>query len=338
MNTNIPLSIVIPAYNEKMYIRQCLDSIVIQNNSCIEIIVIDDCSTDGTGGILDEYSDKYDFICVIHNEKQIGQGQCRNLGMSRSTSEYIVFVDADDYLDSVAIPHIREVISTTKPDLLVINYHLLYQNDVIAESGKRSLLEANHNSETDFKRMQLLYMPPYPWNKVYKKSYLEKNNIRFPEGGYEDISFSYRALLSASSIAVIEYPLYYYRQRSGTVVGKPNRKTRNINQNDIFVRYDDVYSELSMCKYGKEIESILYIIMLQHFSGALYVRLPNEATSRESFFTKMQEYACKYDPGVYVYPTLRARLNHYLVRNGHLYALILINDLYTGVLSLFRKT
>ena len=95
---NTKLSVVIPVYNAEKYIRQCLDSILTKQKIALEVICVDDCSTDGTPAVLKEYQDKYENVTVIRNETNLYAGICRNKGLMAAKGQYVHFLDSDDYV------------------------------------------------------------------------------------------------------------------------------------------------------------------------------------------------------------------------------------------------
>ena len=92
------VSVIIPAYNAEKYIRQCLDSILTKQKIALEVICVDDCSTDGTPAVLKEYQDKYENVTVIRNETNLYAGTCRNKGLMAAKGQYVHFLDSDDYV------------------------------------------------------------------------------------------------------------------------------------------------------------------------------------------------------------------------------------------------
>ena len=112
------ISVIVPVYNSSLYLRKCLDSLLSQTFKEIEIIAVDDGSTDGASLILDEYAEIFPDLIVIHQSNQ-GQGAARNTGVSVARGQYIGFVDSDDYVDGNMYKHLYSLISETSADVAV---------------------------------------------------------------------------------------------------------------------------------------------------------------------------------------------------------------------------
>ena len=125
------ISIIIPAYNAEKYIRESLDSIIRQTIGFehLEVILVDDCSTDRSGEIMDEYADRYRNIKVIHLQKNSGTaGKPRNCGLEHATAEYLMFLDADDYYSDDACEVLYKEIEKNNVDIVSSNYIYIYEN------------------------------------------------------------------------------------------------------------------------------------------------------------------------------------------------------------------
>lgn len=208
------LSIIIPAYNVENYIKDCLDSIISQKADDYEIILVDDGSTDLTGKICDEYAEKYSQCKVFHKENG-GLSHTRNYGVEKATGEYIMFVDSDDFVISETLHHILEFINK-KPQVTVFNYQT-YDNKIVNNNchnlsefksdefitGKEYLKKALQDN--------LLY-GWYAWLYCINKEYYLNNKYEFEVGKeYEDVRLTYRILLNAEKISVLNKDVYSYR-------------------------------------------------------------------------------------------------------------------------------
>lgn len=118
------VSIIIPVYNVEKYLRQCLDSVVNQTLTDIEIICVNDCSPDNSLSILKEYAENDNRIKIIDLKENVGLGQARNIAMQQATGEYIMFVDSDDWLELVACKKAYDRINTNESDVCFFTYNL----------------------------------------------------------------------------------------------------------------------------------------------------------------------------------------------------------------------
>lgn len=199
------ISVIIPVYNSSTYLRKCLDSVVNQTLKDIEIIVINDGSTDDSKNIIEEYLCKYKNIIFIDQENK-GIGKTRNIGIKKATGEYITFVDSDDYIKENMLEEYYKYAKKHNFDLVIGSYIKKINNkEIIFENNK---FKTGNVKTTP----QILYLIEYgPWAKLYKREMLINNNIYFDEKRkYEDMPFVSKALLKSKLIGQIIEPYYYY--------------------------------------------------------------------------------------------------------------------------------
>lgn len=199
------ISVIIPVYNSSTYLRKCLDSVVNQTLKDIEIIVINDGSTDDSKNIIEEYTVKYKNIIFIDQENK-GIGKTRNIGIKKATGEYITFVDSDDYIKENMLEEYYKYAKKHNFDLVIGLYIKKINNkEIIFENNK---FKTGNVKTTP----QILYLIEYgPWAKLYKREMLINNNIYFDEKRkYEDMPFVSKALLKSKLIGQITEPYYYY--------------------------------------------------------------------------------------------------------------------------------
>ncbi len=203
------LSVVVIAYNNELYIEEALESLHEQTFEDMEVIVVDDASTDRTGELIDNFiADKPKFK-VIH--LQNNSGGCsvpRNTGIAHSSGEYVMFLDGDDWYTVDACEKMVAAIERTGSDIVagqVIRtntYEIWYYNQIY--SRERTNINIREFSELIFDSLSV--------NKIYRRSFLDKHHLRFPEGiHYEDIVFTGKAYFLADSISIIPEPVYYWR-------------------------------------------------------------------------------------------------------------------------------
>ena len=197
------ISIIVPAYNAEKYIKTCLESLVNQTKKEIEIIVVNDGSTDKTEKIIKSFKD--DRIKYYSNTNH-GIGYTRNFGIDKSNSDYIMFVDSDDYLRKDACEILYDKITNEYLDLVICDFYRVYDTKVEEDrliSFKNTNLMDTPNLLSDINLS--------PWNKIYKSSLIKDNNIRFNEElKYEDTPFVATALDKAKIIGKVDECLNYY--------------------------------------------------------------------------------------------------------------------------------
>lgn len=206
---NLPLvSVIVPVYNVEEYIDECLESIVNQSYNNLEIILVNDGSTDGSGKKCEQWA-KIDSRIMIVNKRNGGLSSARNAGLSCSKGDYISFVDSDDMVNEKMVQIALENICTA--DILTFRYCNLHANDV--EKYEIRNIESNKYTGDEMAHMLLrgddrASIPV--WRNLYKRDLIK--NMTFVEGiYYEDIAFSLYAYWSAQAVVSIDTPLYYYR-------------------------------------------------------------------------------------------------------------------------------
>lgn len=197
------ISIIVPAYNAEKYIKKCLESLINQTKKEIEIIVINDGSTDKTEKIIKSFKDER--IRYYKNTNH-GIGYTRNFGIEKSNSDYIMFVDSDDYLREDACELLYNKICDEFLDLVICDYFRVYDNEIVED---RLISFKNTNLKETPKLLSDINLSP--WNKIYKSSLIKDNNLRFNEElKYEDTPFVAIALDKAKIIGKIDECLNFY--------------------------------------------------------------------------------------------------------------------------------
>ncbi len=210
------ISVIIPVYQAESFLSDCIDSVLSQNYPLFEIILTDDGSTDRSPEICDSYAKAYPNIRVIHQQNK-GPAAARNVGMKIASGEYLMFLDADDFLAAPDIfSHMAKRISRTKADILAGNFSF-FQN------GQPKKIQHHHLKsgayvQTSLFRFHAFYHSghlSYIWGKLYRKQFLEKNQILFqshPIG--EDKLFNLECYLKGALYDFTNRPILFYRQRS----------------------------------------------------------------------------------------------------------------------------
>lgn len=198
------ISVIVPVYNVEKYLRCCVDSILAQTFTDIEVLLVDDGSTDGSGAICDEYAEKDSRVRVFHKENG-GVSSARNIGLDVATGKWIMFVDSDDKV----VPQICERLLEYAAEGCMPT--CMYCNWI---DGQIIPCEANVESEIIYsiKAFQKINVHG-PIGKLFNREYLNRENIRFIDGFSfaEDAIFNYEYYSLIESFLVIDEPLYYYR-------------------------------------------------------------------------------------------------------------------------------
>lgn len=212
------ISIIIPIYNMEMYLARCIDSVCKQTYSNLEIILINDGSTDGTKGICEEYKRKDKRIKLI-NQINKGLGAARNEGMKLASGDYFVFLDSDDYLEIDCIECLYKALIELNADLSIVDYF-----DVTEDGNKLKKSTKNHKMRSvldgESAAEEMLYWKRFgvsAWAKLFKRTLWEDE--RFAEGiDYEDLPTTYKVAAKAKRVVWLPEKKMYYVHRMGSIV------------------------------------------------------------------------------------------------------------------------
>lgn len=223
---DIKVSVIVPIYNSERYLRKCLESIVNQTLKEIEIILVDDGSTDNSYEIYNEYLNNDNRIIIIKQTNQ-KQGAARNRGIEIAKGKYIGFVDADDYIDLNFFEKLYETAERYGCDIAISSLIKLCNN----KQKYKWKFESEKLLISDYEKFvtghQIKNAAPY--NKIYKKTFIEKNKIRFKEKVfYEDGLFTVKAIYYTNKIITVPGTSYYYlKNPNSTVNSKQTEKHMN---------------------------------------------------------------------------------------------------------------
>ena len=207
-------SVIVSAYNIETYIERAINSILNQTFTNYELIIINDASKDATLEKINTFKDPR--IMVINNEKNLGLGAVRNIGIAKATGEYIVHLDGDDALyEDTTLERINNLIGKDKPDIVYLGFKDVGGfNKIHLSTAENSTKEARLMCDTNFS------VP----SKCWRRDFLLENNIKFKENiYYEDMVYSITATILAKSYKYGEFPTFkYYRNRKGSIMSTPS--------------------------------------------------------------------------------------------------------------------
>lgn len=231
------ISIIVPVYNVEEYLKECIDSILIQTYKNLEIILVNDGSTDKCKDICLEYLNIDKRIKFI-DKKNEGLSKARNDGIKIAKGKYLVFVDSDDYIHKNMIEILYNNLKKTNTRVSICGYYLKYSNRVEEDQEKDIYVELNAEQAIDYMN-SFKYYDVSAWAKLYEKELF--NNIEFPVGKKsEDWYIMYKVLDLAEKIVYDSTPLYYYRQRN-----------TGISKNAKSINYDSIIASEQCLKFVK---------------------------------------------------------------------------------------
>lgn len=223
------ISIIIPIYNTEKYLKECIESILIDKFMDYEIILVNDGSNDGSGEICDYYSNKYDFIKVIH-KKNGGLSSARNAGIEVANGKYVLFIDSDDFIAKDSLFNINKIIDESIDVDLIFLEALKFINPKkvipLGEGYKKELIINKNQNQVLEHIAGLNKFPASACTKLVKLNLIKKNKIYFKEGQLsEDIEWSIRVLINSKKFNYCDFKYYYYRQnREGSITNNLNIK------------------------------------------------------------------------------------------------------------------
>ena len=234
MNNDL-ISVIIPVYNVEQYLRRCLDSVINQTYKNLEIILIDDGSTDNGGKICDEYALKDNRIKVIHKENG-GVALARNAGLDIAKGEYIGFVDSDDYIAKDMYELLYNLLIENKVEVSCCNIFRLKNNEYVPD------LTLQVEGVITFNEVLSIRQPLVVWNKLYDKNLI--GNYRF-DGFAEDVKFNFEVLKNVKRIVYSKQAKYYWWNR-------PNSVTRQKTHSRYMLRLESIQFYDKVIKYCKK--------------------------------------------------------------------------------------
>lgn len=269
------ISVLVPIYNSEKYLNRCIESILNQTYANIEIVLIDDESTDNSYNIIKNYETIDERVKVIQI-KNNGVADARNKAIDNATGKYITFVDSDDYIE-------KDYIETLYNNLIKYNADISVCNCInkIEESGKEIYKDFGINSIKEYSSEEAVeslfyynFLRHSPWGKLYKREVW--NNIRFPIGkNYEDLAILYKTFLNANKIIYIPEEKYNYIIRKGSIVHNDIRKS----DIEAIIEYcQDILGDIT-CNYPS-LKNAAEFLLADH-ELHLWYRIPDKKEYKE---------------------------------------------------------
>lgn len=266
---NIDISVIVPIYNVEEYLEECLDSLLNQTKENIEIIMVDDGSTDRSGEIADAYAEKYPHFHCYHKANG-GLGHARNYGVPHAKGKYIAFVDSDDVVSLDMYDKMFAYAERNGSDLTICNV-VRFNTKKVWASNLHRLAFHNMRTNTHITKNQNLIYDTTSWNKLILRSFYLQHNFAFPENIlYEDIPVTIPMHYLANNVSIVENTYYFWRVRDGVSksITQNYDKTRNLTDRiKILEMLDDFFEKnvkepaLHQMKQKKALEVDLMIFL-----------------------------------------------------------------------------
>ena len=254
------VSVIIPVYNVEDVLERCVDSVLRQTVKDIDIILVDDGSSDSCPLICDRYAETDSRVRVIHKPNG-GLSDARNHGLDIAIGDYVMFVDSDDYIEDESCERLLDAAKITDADIVLGDWQVSLGPDKPDHYTAMAEGRAYPSKTFILNSVQAGEWYPCSWAMLCKRSLYEDNNLRFAVGFlHEDMEMQPRIFLAAKSIACVKYKFYHYIQRSGSIMKSSNRNKRAASMMEILrrwkVQFDDIgddelrktlYAYLSKC-------------------------------------------------------------------------------------------
>lgn len=263
------VSIVVAAYNVEKYLSQCLDALLNQTLDNVEIIVVNDASTDATSQLLSSYQSRYAQLRVFACQRNVGLASVRNIGLRAARGHYVGFADGDDWVDTRMCEIMYGRASTDDAEVLIADTYVLYEDSKVFGRFFDYRLRQGLDPEIRTAPFELsqdrhvLLLEPVAWTKLYKHSFLMEHALRFEDGmnSYEDMCFHFSVLLKARRISLIDDTLMYYRQnRPGQISGRTSRKVF-----EVFDVFDRIHRNLENWESPPDIWALFLKVQIRQF-------------------------------------------------------------------------
>lgn len=250
------VSIIVPFYNVEGYIEKCLDTLVNQTLKDIEIILVNDGSTDRSIEIVNKFLRRYPEKLVYLEKENGGLSDARNYAIPYTKGEYIAFLDSDDYVEKYMYEEMYNMAKKENSDMVECNFYWEYP-----DKQKEDIGTIYHGKNEMIEKIRVV-----AWNKLIKREILEKSEVRFPKGyRYEDTEFTYKLIPYIEKVSFLKKPCIHYVQREGSISNSQNERTKEIF--DVLDHVIEYYKEKDI--YEKYQEELEYIYVRYAFCSSL---------------------------------------------------------------------
>lgn len=323
----IKVSVVVPVYNTGKYLEKCLDSLVNQTLAELELVVVDDGSTDNSPEIIRRYAEQYPARVRAFRQENGGQAVARNAGIRECRGEYIGFMDSDDYVEKEMFERLYLAAVRENADLAECTYRY------VKAEGDRELPLKPYGSVRNYRDNRDMFRNPLvsPWNKLYRAELLRKDIAYFPEGRiYEDTAFFIKLIPYVKKSVLVEEPFVTHILREGSTM--TINKSRRIG--DIFPVLEDILSCYEKAgEYGKYRDELEYFcVKILLCSSLERISRIEDAGLRKEFLGKTLGMIGERFPGYRKNPYMRSGKKELYMRTVNKFSI----GLYCGLFRLLK--
>lgn len=268
------VTIIVPVYNVEKYIGRCLDSILLQDYTNIEILCIDDCSPDSSSQIIHDYEKKYENVYYYTYEKNGGLGYARDYGISKAKGEYLLFIDSDDYINTDYVSTYIKAATADDIDIVMGSYN----RDI---DGKISPVQISDSQNTP-------WIYPSACIRMYRRSFLIDNNLNFHGiRTYEDGFFNERCMMKNPKVKIINYTGYNYVLNPNSITKKSDNKLKKYE--GYVKNYFDLWEEAKNISYKSDVYDIIEYLYVQGITINMLYNLRHAGISNIDKFYSLRK-------------------------------------------------
>lgn len=245
------ISVIIPVYNTEKYLKRCLDSVIAQEYKDLELVIINDGSTDNSEQLINEYKTKYPELISYYNKENTGVADTRNFGIKKAKGEYIMFLDSDDYIDTALLKNLEDYINKNI-DLIKFKLQRVNEEGETSEIVPGATFEETTGEEGFNKLYSTDVLLDSPCVYLIKKEILTKNNLKFMVGTeHEDFGLVPFIIVLAKTMVSVNFYGYYYIQSENSITRNENYKKTIKKAYDALKHYDNAIELTQKLKLGK---------------------------------------------------------------------------------------
>ncbi len=275
------VSIIVPVYNVARYLPECLDSIIEQTYKNLQIILVDDGSTDESGIICDEYATRDTRITVIH-QVNAGAANAKNAGLDVATGQFIAFVDSDDWVDSEWIEKLLSASLQSGADVVECSFRMEYVTHSTMGNDPQTFVYKLFETEEFLCQYPTLWSCALFWNKFFRNKLLRDIRFHTERRCIDDEFFTYKAVTGANAVLRITDEPYHYRQRLSSVTQKDSTLfQRTIDDIDILKErhqwMTSYYPNIALDYLRHDVDTQLYLAMSKLFNNDAIIHFRESA-------------------------------------------------------------
>lgn len=258
------VSLIVPVYNAQKYLDKCINSLLAQTYKDIEIILVDDGSTDDSLKICNKYADLDARVKVFHQENA-GVSAARNYGLDNCCGDYVSFVDSDDWVEQAMVEEMLALLASTNADMGIFGYYIVNNGKQITArvAEKNEVIDISENVERIVQLCLSSVINP-PHSKIYKQAILEEYQIRFDVDTSlgEDFIFNLEYVSHIESVALGKEKLYYYKSDNNGSLTNQFRKNLLHEELKMYQKFVSVMNEIGGCSEGQIHEYIMLVVRI----------------------------------------------------------------------------